>query len=61
MLVWNGDRYYLLGHTDRHGVTPFRGDRIAAPQRVTLLCDNSVMDPIVDRFGEDVETFPGDG
>ena len=92
MLVWNGDCYYLLGHTDKHGVTPFRVDRIALPphileeaavpqpedfditrvntmfgmfigepQRVTLVCDNSVMDHIVDRFGEDVETFPVDG
>ena len=31
------------------------------PQRVTLVCDNSVMDHIVDRFGEDVETVPVDG
>lgn len=92
MLVWNGDCYYLLGHTDKHDVTPFRVDRIALPphileenavpqpedfditrvntmfgmfigepQRVTLVCDNSVMDHIVDRFGEDVETFPVDG
>jgi predicted DNA-binding transcriptional regulator YafY len=92
MLVWNGDCYYLLGHTDKHGVTPFRVDRIALPphileedavpqpedfditrvntmfgmfigepQRVTLVCDNSVMDHIVDRFGEDVETVPVDG
>ena len=91
-LVWNGDYYYLLGHTEKHGVTPFRVDRIAAaprileedavtqpvdfditrvntmfgmfigePQRVTLLCDNSVMDHIVDRFGEDTETIPVDG
>ena len=91
MLVWNGDCYYLLGHTDKHGVTPFRVDRIALPphileedavqqpedfditrvntmfgmfigepQRVTLVCDNSVMDHIVDRFGEDVEIFPVD-
>ena len=34
---------------------------IGEPQRVTLVCDNSVMDHIVDRFGEDVETFPVDG
>ena len=30
-------------------------------QRVTLLCDNSVMDHIVDRFGDDVGTEPVDG
>ena len=34
---------------------------IGEPQRVTLVCDNSVMDHIVDRFGEDVETVPVDG
>ena len=91
MLVWNGDYYYLLSHTDKHGVTPFRVDRIAVPprildedavpqpedfdisrintmfgmfigepQRVTLVCENSVMDHIIDRFGEDVETEPLD-
>ena len=27
---------------------------------MTLVCDNSVMDHIVDRFGEDVEIFPVD-
>ena len=92
MLVWTGDYYYLLGHTDKHGVTPFRVDRIALPphileedavpqpedfditrintmfgmfigepQRVTLVCDNSVMDHIVDRFGDELEIFPLDG
>ena len=34
MLVWNGDCYYLLGHTDKHGVTPFRVDRIVLPPHV---------------------------
>ena len=92
MLVWNGDYYYLLSYTDKHGITPFRVDRIAAPprileedavpqpedfditrvntmfgmfigepQRVTLVCDNSVMDHIVDRFGDELEIFPLDG
>ena len=92
MLVWNGDYYYILTHTDEHGITPFRVDRIAvtprildedavplpedydltrnlntsfgmfvrAPQRVELICDNSVMDYIVDRFGDEVETAPLD-
>lgn len=93
MLVWSGDCYYLLGHTDTHGVTPFRVDRIARPprildedatpmpedyditrhinttfgmfvgepQRVELVCENSTMDYIIERFGEDVETTPLDG
>ena len=91
MLVWNGDYYYLLSHTDKHGITPFRVDRIATPprildeaavpqpedfdisrintmfgmfigepQRVTLVCENSVMDYIVDRFGDEVEAQPLD-
>ena len=46
MLVWNGDYYYLLSHTDRHGVTPFRVDRIALPPHI---------------LEEDAETFPVDG
>ena len=93
MLVWSGDCYYLLGHTDAHGLTPFRVDRIAMPprileedatpmpedfditrhinttfgmfvgepQRVELTCKNSVMDYIIERFGEDVETEQLDG
>jgi len=28
--------------------------------KVTLICDNSVMDAIIDRFGEDVETYAYD-
>ena len=27
---------------------------------VELLCDNSVMDAIIDRFGPDVQTYAGD-
>ena len=93
MLVWSGDCYYLLGHTEAHGLTPFRVDRIAMPprimeedatpmpedfditrhinttfgmfvgepQRVELICKNSVMDYIIERFGEDVETESIDG
>ena len=34
MLVWNGDYYYILTHTDEHGITPFRVDRIAATPRI---------------------------
>ena len=34
---------------------------IGEPQRVTLVCDNSVMDHIVDRFGDELEIFPLDG
>ncbi|MDO4988983.1 MAG: WYL domain-containing protein [Eubacteriales bacterium] len=33
---------------------------IGEPQRVTLVCENSVMDYIVDRFGDEVETRPLD-
>ena len=30
MPVWNSGYYYLLSHTEKHGVTSFRGDCIAA-------------------------------
>ena len=33
---------------------------VRAPQRVELICDNSVMDYIVDHFGDEVETVPLD-
>lgn len=88
-LVWNGDYYYTVGYSDKHGeIGCFRVDRIAeipeileeeavaepkdfdvsvflktvfsmynSPRnRVELLCDNSVMDAVIDRFGEDVKT-----
>lgn len=29
-------------------------------QEVELICDNSVMDAIIDRFGEDVQTYAND-
>ncbi len=88
-LVWNGDYYYAVGWSDKHGgIGSFRVDRmcsvpdilsddaVAMPKRfkvsdyikknyhmfggevkhVELLCDGSVMDSIIDRFGYDVET-----
>ena len=77
MLVWNGDCYYLLGHTDKHGVTPFRVDRIALPPHMFAIWWPTFIFPspcvrlplphqrsivmLAPRFGEDVETFPVDG
>jgi predicted DNA-binding transcriptional regulator YafY len=83
-LIWNTDRYYLVGWSETHGeIAKFRVDRIAVPkltdissapkpagfdmaiyansvfqmfgneaQEVTLLCENELMDSVVDRFGE---------
>lgn len=92
-LVWNGDYYYMIGYSDKHGeIGSFRVDRIskqpkiltenAVPvpedfdlnnyvntsfrmysttrQKVELICDNSVMDAIIDKFGEDVQTYAYD-
>ena len=92
-LVWNGDYYYMIGYSDKHGeIGSFRVDRISrqpkilsekavpAPedfnlndyintsfrmysskrQKVELICDNSVMDSIIDKFGEDVQTYAYD-
>jgi len=33
---------------------------ISERTKVTLICNNSVMDAIIDRFGEDVETYAYD-
>lgn len=84
-LMWNGDLYYVIGYSERHGkVATFRVDRItnltltdkfAEPYpkyyrvaeyrhrifqmyegetyKVTLRCDNSLMDAVIDRFGVD--------
>lgn len=87
-LVWNNDRYYVFGWSERHGkVVKFRVDRMlhtkealkdyhSRPQdydieafcnqvflmydgenrTVQLLCENDMMNTIVDRFGDDVVT-----
>ena len=92
-LVWNGDYYYMIGYSDKHGgIGSFRVDRIsrqptilpdeaaAVPDGfdlseyintnfrmynsehspVELICELSVMDAIIDRFGEEVQTFEND-
>ena len=92
-LVWNGDRYYIVGlRNESQEIVCFRVDRVAgcpeildeeglpAPkdfdvdqfinttfhmfsgdcEQVELICDNDVMDSIIDRFGEDVTTYAND-
>lgn len=87
-LVWNGDHYYMIGFSDKHGkIATFRVDRVLrAPEileesavqapndfdinrylntmlrmydgerkKVWLICDNDVIDSVIDRFGEDIE------
>ncbi len=89
VLIWNGDYYYVVGHSDKHDkIVSYRLDRILsrpeildedavpAPEgfsgadfartmvhmfssgvdTVELLCDNELMDAIIDRFGLDVQT-----
>ncbi|MDR0818586.1 MAG: WYL domain-containing protein [Oscillospiraceae bacterium] len=87
-LIWNSDRYYIVGWSESHNdIARFRVDRIAVPEitvtpavpkpeyfdmasyansvfqmyegevrSVALLCDNDLMNSIIDRFGEDVKT-----
>lgn len=91
-LVWNEDRYYAVGFSEKHRkITTFRVDRMkkveilpddavimpydfnlpeftrqvfemydGAKETVTLLCKNDMMNYIIDRFGEEVETAPID-
>ena len=86
-LIWNNDRYYVLGYSESHGkMVKFRVERIAACEitdtpavpkpkdfcieeytksvfqmydaemrSITLLCDNSMMKTVIDRFGNKVE------
>ena len=91
--IWNGDYYYMVGFSDKHGdIGSFRLDRIvttpvilaekAIPipkdfrinkflnvnfrmyntpaSEVELICDNSVMDALIDKFGHSIKTFPYD-
>lgn len=87
-LVWNNDRYYVFGWSDRHSkIVKFRVDRMlhtkealmdyykrpadydieafcnqvflmydGEKRTIQLLCDNDMMNTIVDRFGDDVVT-----
>lgn len=92
-LTWNGDFYYVVGFSDKHGkVATFRVDRIhsvpklldekAVPrpkdytiadfsekafhlfdkehERVTLLCDDDMMNTVLDHFGEKIKTERAD-
>ena len=92
-LVWNGDYYYAVGFSDKHGnIGNFRIDRIARiphmleetatpmpdgfdiaeytngmfhmynsnRQDVELICDNGVMDAIIDKFGVNAITLAND-
>ena len=88
LLVWNSDRYYVVGYYERRGIVArFRLDRMLDPQvldeaqivtenafdpgefftrefsmvdgkrcTVELLCENALMDSVIDRFGQDVPT-----
>lgn len=89
-LVWNGDYYYVVGYSEKHGqVVSFRVDRMAGRpdileadalplpksfdldkhlntmfhmytterKHVELIVANDCMDALIDKFGEDVETF----
>lgn len=85
--VWNNDRYYLVGYSDRHrDVVTYRIDRMMVPKQiprkrepepetfhvqdyvdkvfwmfkgpvveVTLRCRHSILDQVIDRFGEGID------
>ena len=88
-LTWNGDCYYVVGWSEKHGkIATFRVDRIdrvpellkegAVPRpkqysiasfaekafrlfdgehvQVELLCENGMMNTVVDHFGQQVKT-----
>lgn len=92
-LIWNGDYYYAVGYSEKHGgVGSFRIDRIARQpkileedavqppadfdlnvylnsmfrmyngerKQIELVCENDLMDAIIDKFGEDVAVFAND-
>ena len=92
-LTWNGDFYYVVGWSEKHGkIATFRVDRIyavptilpdkAVPKpkqysigdfaekafqlfdsehaRVELLCENAMMNTVLDHFGEKVKVRKAD-
>lgn len=92
-LVWNGDFYYVVGYSEKHGhIGNFRIDRIAKTpiimnevaqpipedfdlaeytngmfrmfnserRDVEMICDNDIMDTIIDKFGKNVTTLAND-
>ena len=92
-LTWNGDFYYVVGWSDKHGkIATFRVDRIhetptilpdrAVPKpkqysigdfaekafqlfdsehaQVELLCENAMMNTVLDHFGEKVKVKKAD-
>lgn len=92
-LVWNGDYYYMVAFSEKHGnIGNFRIDRISNVPKileeeviplpkdfdmaeytngmfnmynsdrsdVELICDNNVMDAIIDRFGTNAKTYAYD-
>ncbi len=92
-LTWNGDFYYVVGWSDKHGkIATFRVDRIyAVPEilpdkavpkprqysigdfaekafqlfdsehaQVELLCEDSMMNTVLDHFGEKIKTSKTD-
>lgn len=92
-LTWNGDHYYVVGWSDKHGkIATFRVDRIyrvpellersAVPRprnysigdfaekafqlfdsehaRVELLCENDMMNTVLDHFGDKVSPVQQD-
>ena len=92
-LTWNGDFYYVVGFSDKHGkIATFRVDRIhevptileekAVPKpkkysigdfaekafqlfdsehaQVELLCENNMMNTVLDHFGDKVKPIEAD-
>ena len=92
-LIWNGDYYYAVGYSEKHGgVGSFRVDRIARQpkildedavqppadfdlnvylnsmfrmyngerKQIELVCENDLMDAIIDKFGKDVPVLAND-
>lgn len=92
-LIWNGDYYYVVGYSEKHGsIGSFRVDRIVTTpkildeaskeqpkdfdlnsylnsmfrmyngerKQVELICDNDVMDAIIDKFGKDIDVYECD-
>lgn len=87
-LIWNGDYYYVVGYSEKHGnIGNFRVDRIVTTpvvlleesqekpknlnlnvylnsmfrmynserKQVELICENSVVEAIIDKFGKEIE------
>ena len=60
-LCWDDQNYYLIAHSERHGITHYRVDKmthITETEPVKMRFHDSLAGVVIDRFGRDVLLIP---